>query len=146
MARTIKAGQINERVIPEKLTKWMWVTDFNPTIENVRFLIKGGRARCKIENETFNTLKNQGYKFEHNYGHGTKGLNNLFAGVMLISFLLDQINFNLNKAVQACYERTKSYLGLWKRTLSFALDFFVDSWQDMYCAILDPPRYNIKGI
>ena len=30
----------------------------------------GGRARWKIENETFNTLKNQGYNFEHNYGHG----------------------------------------------------------------------------
>ena len=24
-----------------------------------------GRSRWKIENETFNTLKNQGYHFEH---------------------------------------------------------------------------------
>jgi hypothetical protein len=30
--------------------------------------MSGGRARWKIENETFNTLKNQGYQFEHNFG------------------------------------------------------------------------------
>jgi hypothetical protein len=34
----------------------------------------GGRARWKIENETFNTLKNQGYQFEHNFGHGKQNL------------------------------------------------------------------------
>ena len=38
----------------EHAERWMW----------------GGRSRWKIENETFNTLKNQGYQFEHNYGHG----------------------------------------------------------------------------
>ena len=32
--------------------------------------MKAGRSRWKIENETFNTLKNLGYHFEHNYGHG----------------------------------------------------------------------------
>jgi len=37
-------------------------------------VVKGGRCRWKIENETFNTLKNQGYHFEHNYGHGEKNL------------------------------------------------------------------------
>ena len=34
--------------------------------QNARCLVKGGRCRWKIENETFNTLKNQGYHFEHN--------------------------------------------------------------------------------
>ena len=36
------------------------------------------RARWKIENETFNTLKNQGYHFEHNYGHGEQHLSVVF--------------------------------------------------------------------
>jgi len=31
-----------------------------------------GRARWRIENETFNTLKNQGYGFERNFGHRTE--------------------------------------------------------------------------
>ena len=37
-------------------------------------LVKGGRARWKIENECFNTLKNQGYCIDHSYGHGDKNL------------------------------------------------------------------------
>jgi hypothetical protein len=37
-------------------------------------MTKAGRCRWKIENECFNTLKNQGYHLEHNYGHGQKNL------------------------------------------------------------------------
>ena len=37
-----------------------WITDFLLTPENVWAIMRGGRARWKIENETFNTLKNQG--------------------------------------------------------------------------------------
>ena len=52
--------------------RWLWVTNLAVTKENVRKIVQGGRARWKIENETFNTLKNQGYNFEHNYGVETK--------------------------------------------------------------------------
>ena len=38
-----------------------WVTDIPVDENNVVELVKGGRARWKIENETFNTLKNKGY-------------------------------------------------------------------------------------
>lgn len=47
-----------------------WVTDLEITQENVYQIMRGGRARWKIENETFNTLKNQGYHLGHNYGLG----------------------------------------------------------------------------
>jgi len=36
-----------------------WVTDIHIDKGNIKDLVKGGRARWKIENETFNTLKNQ---------------------------------------------------------------------------------------
>jgi len=42
-----------------------WITDFTLTKENAYIIMRGGRARWKIENETFNTLKNQGYNFGH---------------------------------------------------------------------------------
>ena len=57
---------------------------------NVFRLMRGGRARWKIENETFNTLKNQGYNFEHNYGHGEQNLSVVFAMLMMLAFLVDQ--------------------------------------------------------
>jgi hypothetical protein len=53
--------------------------------------MQAGRARWKIENETFNTLKNLGYKFEHNYGHGKDHLSTLFAYLMLPAFYFDQL-------------------------------------------------------
>ena len=34
-----------------------WITDFLLIPENVWDIMRGGRARWKIENETFNTLK-----------------------------------------------------------------------------------------
>src|SRR5215470_3969705 len=53
-----------------RVQHFSWITDLRVNKRNVYRLMRGGRARWKIENETFNTLKNQGYNFEHNYGHG----------------------------------------------------------------------------
>jgi hypothetical protein len=69
-----------------KVQHFSWVTDLRVSPRNVYHLMRGGRARWKIENETFNTLKNQGYHFEHNYGHGTQNLSVVFAMVMMLAF------------------------------------------------------------
>ena len=53
--------------------------------------MRAGRARWRIENETFNTLKNHGYHFEHNFGHGNKHLATVFAYLMMLALLIDQI-------------------------------------------------------
>src|SRR5437867_4312408 len=47
----------------DKVQHFSWVTDLRVNTRNVFHLMRGGRARWKIENETFNTLKNQGYNF-----------------------------------------------------------------------------------
>ena len=49
------------------------------------------RTRWRVENEAFNTLKNQGYEFERNYGHGKQFLSSTLAGLMMLAFLVDQI-------------------------------------------------------
>jgi len=67
-----------------------WVTDFTLTRYNAFEIMRIGRARWKIENETFNTLKNQGYHFEHNFGHGKQHLSTVFALLMMLAFLVDQ--------------------------------------------------------
>ena len=51
-----------------------WITDIEITKENAKIILDAARARWKIENECFNTLKNHGYEIEHNYGHGEKNL------------------------------------------------------------------------
>jgi hypothetical protein len=56
-----------------------WITDLALNADTVWDIMRGGRARWKIENETFNTLKNQGYHLEHNYGHGEQNLSVVLA-------------------------------------------------------------------
>ena len=68
-----------------------WITNLKLTKVNVKRVVKAGRARWKIENETFNTLKNQDYNLEHNYGHGQWHLATIFALIMLLAFFVDQI-------------------------------------------------------
>ena len=53
--------------------------------------MRGARARWKIEIETFNTLKNQGYHFGHNFGLGRQHLSAVFVLLMMLAFLMDQI-------------------------------------------------------
>jgi hypothetical protein len=60
------------------------------TLQNAQLFVRGGRARWRIENETFNTLKNQGYHYEHNFGHGQQNLSVVFAMLMMLAFLVDQ--------------------------------------------------------
>jgi hypothetical protein len=54
------------------LNRFSWVTDLTITPVNAMEIMRCGRTRWRIENETFNTLKNQGYNLGHNYGLGKK--------------------------------------------------------------------------
>ena len=45
-----------------------------------------GRARWKIENETFNVLKTNGYNLEHNFGHGKETLASVLVVLNLLAF------------------------------------------------------------
>ena len=77
------------------------------TPENVYEVMRAGRARWKIENETFNTLKNQGYNFEHNYGHGYDHLCSVMTMLMMLAFLIDQVQ-------QLCckvYQKARKHVG-----------------------------------
>ena len=96
-----------------KTTYFTWVTNIKIDKRNIVSLTQCGRGRWKIENETFNTLKNQGYHFEHNYGHGKKHLSNLLATLMMIVFLIDQIQQLANRVFKKVLAAVKSKRRLW---------------------------------
>ena len=77
--------------LKEQKRHFSWVTSIELNESNLMEVMRGGRARWKIENETFNTLKNQGYEFEHNFGHGYKNLSVNFSCIMVLTFLFDQL-------------------------------------------------------
>ena len=76
-----------------------------PTTDNIAQLVRAGRARWKIENETFNTLKNQGYHLKHNFGHGDRHLAEAFFTLNLLAFFMHQI-FEL---VDGLYQQVRTF-------------------------------------
>ncbi|OQA15276.1 MAG: hypothetical protein BWY63_02971 [Chloroflexi bacterium ADurb.Bin360] len=57
------------------------------TAKTVPEIVASGRSRWKVENEGFNVLKNQGYNFEHNFGHGQQQLSSVLLTLLLLAFL-----------------------------------------------------------
>lgn len=112
-----------------------WATNHRITDDNAYEIMQGGRARWKVENETFNTLKNQGYQFEHNFGHGKKNLHTVFALLMMLAFLIDQIQEATCGLFQAALASGKTKKALWRRMRSFFEVYLIDSWQDLFEAI-----------
>ena len=127
-------------ITPKKTQHFSWVTDFTLMKKNAYQIMKGGRARWKIENETFNTLKNQGYHFEHNFGLGKKYLSVIFVMLMMLAFLADQIRQLSCKLFQVVKAKQKSKRALWERMRSLFKEFAFESMQMLYHAIL----YGVK--
>ena len=97
-----------------KIQYFSWITDLVLTPDNVFAIMRGGRARWKIENETFNTLKNQGYHLEHNYGHGQQNLSVVLALVMMLVFLVDQTQQLCCPLFQAAWKKLGTKRHLWE--------------------------------
>jgi len=119
----------------EKITKFSWVTDIPITKENVFKLMQAGRARWKVENETFNTLKNQGYNLGHNYGLGKKNLSAVFTVLMMLAFLIDQAQQLSCWLFQDALQKAGSKRILWERIRGFFYNYRVDSMETILRSI-----------
>ena len=129
--RIVKAGKTYENA---------WVTDLTPTSANIVQLVRAARARWKIENEGFNTLKNQGYHLEHNFGHGDQHLSEAFFTLNLIAFFMHQI-FEL---VDGLYQRVRTFFSsrraFWDEVRSAFRLFLFTSWDQVLVRMNSPPQ------
>lgn len=117
----------------EKIKRsFTFITDIEVTEKNVGQLAEGGRTRWKIENETFNTLKNRGYNLEHNYGHGEKNLTHNFIMSMFLAFLVDQIQELSCYVFKKLLEKIEFKTHLWNK-FSSAIEWVEFSdWDQFY--------------
>jgi len=115
-----------------QIQKFSWATSFNLTKRNVEKIMRIGRSRWKIENETFNTLKNQGYHFDHNYGHGFQHLNTFLAYLMLLAFQTDQIFQRCNKLFNRIWEKAKTKAKLWEILRSVFMVKTIYSFNELF--------------
>ena len=123
-------------ISPDKVQHFSWVTDLRVSRRTVFHLMRGGRARWKIENETFNTLKNQGYNFEHNYGHGEQHLSVVFAMLMMLAFLVDQTQQLCCALFRAVWAKLGSKRMLWERMRALFYDYALESMCQLFEALL----------
>lgn len=113
-----------------------WITDIELHQDNIYHVMRGGRARWKIENETFNTLKNQGYNLEHNDGHGGKHLSTVLAMLMMLQFLIDQIQEVTCPLFKAARGRFHSRTQLWDFIRSRFLGHLLPNWEVLWKSIV----------
>lgn len=118
----IRVNYFDVRVTNKKTGEGLYystfITDIPITDEIVKELVDVARCRWKIENETFNTLKNQGYHLEHSYGHGQKYLATNFMILTFLAFLVDQIAQQLDNDFQKAKNVVKTFKGLWEKVRS----------------------------
>lgn len=123
----------------EKNRHYTWITEYDLLKDNIRILARGGQSRWKIENEVFNTLKNQGYHFEHNYGHGSKNLATVFSMLMILAFLLDQVQELSCQVFQEARKACISKVRFWKKMQATFMSFFLDDWYEMFTILIRGP-------
>ena len=107
---------------------------------NVEQLAACGRARWKIENESSNLLKNNGYHRQDNFGHGHQGLSNLLLTLNLLAFTFrstcDQLCQLWNTARTSFSRRHRFFF-----TLDIINNYILfQDWQELLNAITSPSR------
>jgi hypothetical protein len=119
-----------------KIQTFSWVTHVELTEAVVGAVMLGGRARWKVENETHNTLKNQGYHYEHNYGHGRKHLAVNFVLLMFLAFTVDQVQQLSCGLFRAVWEKMGNKRRLWDEMRHLFHSFVFSSMCELLEAML----------
>ena len=121
----------------DKVVRFSWVTNLDITKENVYKFMRGARARWKIENETFNTLKNQGYHFGHNFGLGKKNLSEVFVMLTMLAFLIDQIMQLCCPLFNAAWQKWKTKRSFWEKVRIHFHAYTMETMEELYRSLLD---------
>jgi hypothetical protein len=124
-----------------------FITSLAVTAETVAEIAACGRSRWKIENESFNVLKNNGYNLEHNFGHGDKHLAKMFAAMNLLAFTFHEVC----DSIIATWRQARLKAG--KRTSFFTkllvvCEYFVfESWDALVTSMItgNPPPLHTSA-
>ncbi|MEL7118245.1 MAG: transposase [Bacteroidota bacterium] len=114
-----------------------WITDLPLNERTVVQFMRIARSRWKIENEVFNTLKNQNYQFEHNFGHGHQNLCTNFAYLMMLAFCVDQLQQLACTVFQQILTVVKTKVKFWELVRSVFRIIPCYSMRDIHYKIAD---------
>ena len=108
-----------------------FITDLPANRDTVVELAACGRARWKIENESFNTLKTKGYNLEHNFGHGKKHLSAVLATLNLLAFTCHTVCELGDRAWRAATRELVTRQGFFHSLRTITTYLVFQSWDDL---------------
>src|SRR5262249_42337774 len=107
-----------------------FVTDLPVGADNVAEFAACGRARWKIENETFNVLKTKGYNIEHNFGHGKHHLAAILVTLNLLAFAMHTVCDIADELWRAARQKLGSRSQFFNSLAAITTFLIFPSWQD----------------
>lgn len=108
-----------------------FVTDLPIDASRVEGMADAGRARWKIENETFNVLKTKGYNLEHNFGHGKSHLSSMLASLNLLAFAIHAAAELADEAWNLALKASGARIRFFNHLRSLTVFILFPSWEDL---------------
>ena len=122
----------------EEITyKNSFITNHKINDRNVEKIVKAGRSRWKIENESNNVLKNHGYNLEHNFGHGQNNLCEILLSLNLLAFLFHSVLKLANSTYQRLRQFNGSRRSFFNDIRALLKYFWFETWSDLLNFMLD---------
>jgi hypothetical protein len=118
-----------------------FVTDLPVGPDTVIELVACGRARWKIENETFNVLKNNGYNLEHSFGHGKQNLSAILVCLNLLAFAMHTVCDIGDELWRAARQKLGPRYNFFSKLAAITIYLIFASWEDLLLtlAFAKPP-------
>jgi hypothetical protein len=118
-----------------------FITDLPVGPDNVAELAACGRARWKIENETFNVLKTKGYNIEHSFGHGKLHLAAILVTLNLLAFAIHTVCDIGDELWRSARQKLGSRSQFFNNLAAITTFLIFPSWQDLLqtLAFAKPP-------
>ena len=120
-----------------------FVTSLPVTRDTVAEIVACARARWKIENESFNVLKFNGYHLEHNFGHGKRNLAMMFAAMNLLAFALHTVCDSLEQLWTAARTAKRARTRFFEHIRTITAYLVFPDWTTLMQTLIDskPPPH-----
>ena len=109
-------------------------------------MTKAGRCRWMFESECFNTLNNQGYYIEHNYGHGKQHLSYNMYLLTLLAFCFHQVCELTDGFYQACRKKFGSKRYMRESFRGDMRRMIFESWELLMDFELNPDDWEVTNV
>ncbi len=115
----------------QKQDRFVHITDMNISKDNVWNISYFGRLRWKIENEGFNTQKNQGYNLQHKYSEKSFTAMQNYYQLLQIGHLINQLTEKLQKVKLQIKESGRTIKSIWEDAIASMLKESICSQEAM---------------